>query len=304
MNKHSRLITILFESAADEDDLIHRAYSGSGKSSAPVKSDEMIDSEDSDGEGSDDPGTAAQGLVVKPSDSEAVKDGLLSKFNNSKIVDFGLDFLGSVGGWVAAGVTAGSMGLGAPPAYVLAAVPDLVNSIRHAARGDRVNAAIYFLCALPVIGEVLGPVKLSMRLLGTAARATDVYDLIVKVRNLISGLRTLKSAKKPIDSIKEIVRKHFPDFDVDSVERDAMVVLKGSDDEVEELVRKSSRAADVEPSTKTVKAPKSEPANPDYEVSTEANPLAESRRERHISIIFESTRPAGSKSSRSSNSKS
>jgi hypothetical protein len=277
---------IFHEAEAHEDDLIHQAYLGLDVSSGPALTDSDDDSDAENDEAQEDSeqvddGSAepAEPIDISEEDVNQVKKSLLRRFNDSKVVDFGLDLLGTFGGYLAAGASVGSMGLGAPPAYVLAAVPDLINSVRHAARGKNLDAAIYFLCALPVIGEVLGPVKISMKLLGTAARAADVFDLIDQVRKLIKGLKAVKGVKNASSKIKEICEKYFPDFDADSIEQDAFIILEGSDDEVDDLLRRNGYIDDEN----------------DDDVSTEASPKFESKKERLISVIFESPKASSKK---------
>lgn len=279
---------------AHEDDLIQRAYAGGRVDSSgpaddgdrdddvlpgnddPPSIDDDSDSVEVDGEEDelngeeDDEEVDQEAEPEDESDEGKVRKSLMEKFNDSKVVDFGLDVLGTVAGYVADAAVAGSAGLGAPAAYTLAAVPDLLNSIRHAARGDRGDAAIYFLCALPIIGEVLGPVKISMKVLGTAARAGEVYDLIKTIRRLIKVAKISRIPVKITNKIKEVCEDHFPDFDFDSVVKDARVVMSGTRAEIDELFDVSSS---------------------DYTVSTEAGPLAESRRrERTISIMMDPRR--------------
>jgi len=200
------------------------------------------------------------------SDKEKVKKSLMEKFNDSKVVDFGLDILGTVSGYVADAAVAGSMGLGAPVAYTLAAVPDLLNSIRHAARGERGEAAIYFLCALPIIGEVLGPVKIAMKVLGTAARAREVYAVIKNIRKLTKAAGVSKLPVDTAKKIKEVCDDHFPSYDANKTFQDANILMNGNKSEVAEIFKVSSQedtnadnkdasADTVTTSTSTVKAP-------------------------------------------------
>lgn len=300
-------LRMLQESEAHEEDLIHNAYHGGGaRTSTPPgdtfppdgsETDDLDEPENSDDEPFID--DEIENETTSPDEEvEKVKKSLMRRFNDSKIVDFGLDILGTVGGYVAAGAGAGSMGLGAAPAYVLAAVPDLLNSIRHAVRGESFDAAIYFLCALPIIGEVLGPVRISMKLLGTAARASEVYAVIDRIRKLVKGLKASRTTKNVVSKIKDSCEKYFPDFDSDSVERDALIVLNGSDDEVDELLRRSGYISDRDERRSDSDETR---RDGDDDVSTEASPLAEGRRERSVSIIFESSK--SSKSSKSSSKK-
>jgi hypothetical protein len=272
---------------AHDDDLIQRAYTGGGADSAgptddgdrdddnPPGNDDTSNVDDNssgvevDGEEGDEEVDQVTGPEDE-SDEGKVRKSLMEKFNDSKVVDFGLDVLGTVAGYVADAAVAGSVGLGAPVAYTLAAVPDLLNSIRHASRGERGEAAIYFLCALPIIGEVLGPVKISMKVLGTAARAGEVYDVIKKIRKLTKTARASRLPVKTINKIKKVCDEHFPSFDIDETLEDAKIIMTGTRSEVDELFEVSSR---------------------DYTVSTEADPIAESRRrERTISIMMDSHR--------------
>ena len=285
---------------ASGDDLIQRAYAGGDVDSArptdddrdddspsgggdPSSIDDDSDSVEPSGE-EDEPSGEEDELNSEEDDEEIdqetepedesdegkVRKSLMEKFNNSKVVDFGLDILGTVAGYVADAAVAGSLGLGAPVAYTLAAVPDLLNSIRHASRGEKGEAAIYFLCALPIIGEVLGPVKISMKVLGTAARAGEVYNVIKNIRKLTKAARVSRLPVKTINKIKSVCDEHFPSFDIDETLEDAKIIMTGSRTEVDELFEVSSR---------------------DYTVSTEADPIAESRRrERTISIMMDSHR--------------
>lgn len=287
---------------APGDDLIQRAYAGRDVDSAGPADDGDRDDDDSPLGGGDPSSIDDDSDSVEPSgeedepsgeedefndeeDDEAVdqetepedesdegkvRKSLMEKFNNSKVVDFGLDILGTVAGYVADAAVVGSVGLGAPAAYTLAAVPDLLNSIRHASRDEKGEAAIYFLCALPIIGEVLGPVKISMKVLGTAARAGEVYNVIKNIRKLTKAARAARLPVKTINKIKEVCDNHFPNFDIDETLQGAKIIMTGSRNEVDELFEIPSR---------------------DYTVSTEADPIAEShRRERTISIMMDSHR--------------
>jgi hypothetical protein len=123
---------------------------------------------------------------------------------------------------------------------------------------------------LPILGEVIGPVKISMKVLGTAARAGEVYDVINMIRKATKAAKISKTPIKAIGKIKEVCSEHLPDFDIDSVADDAEVIMSGSREEVTELFDVPSE---------------------DHVVSTEAEPLAESRRrERTISIVMETRR--------------
>jgi hypothetical protein len=79
--------------------------------------------------------------------------------------------------------------------------------------------------------------------------------------------------------IKEICEKYFPDFDADSIEQDAFIILEGSDDEVDDLLRRNGYIDDEN----------------DDDVSTEASPKFESKKERLISVIFESPKASSKK---------
>ncbi len=299
---HEETRLVLRELEAHEEDTIYSAYHGGGGSApadeptpTPDESPTMPpDDNDTDDDASFIRDEEPADDTEAPDDDEGiehVKKSLFRRFNDSKIVDFGLDVLGTVGGYVAGAATAGSMGLGAAPAYVLAAVPDLLNSLRHGLRGDAFGAGIYFLCALPIIGEVLGPVRLSMKFLGTAARTDEVYHVIDQARTFAKQLKASGVTKGAVKKVKEVSEKHLTGFDGDTVERDARTILYGTDEEVDELLRRSGYIRNESPRREA----------PDDDVSTEVSPKSESKKQNYVSIILESSKP--SKSSKSSSSK-
>lgn len=232
------------EAAAHDEDFIAQAYSGAAASTGPVGSPPSDD--DSDGEdlstddiGSPDEETGSGEGGEEPDHAERVREGLGTRFRDSRIIDFGLDILGTVGGWIADASVVATGGLDAPVAYTLAAVPDLLNSMRHAARGESFDAAVYFLCALPIIGDVLGPARISVKLFGSARRAEDVSKMIIQIRKLSKSAKTAKLTSGVVSKIKEVCNEHVPGFDVDAVADDARVILRGSEDEVNDLISRS-----------------------------------------------------------------
>lgn len=232
------------EAAAHDEDFIAQAYSGAGETHTGAAGSSPSD--DSDGAGDDetpidsteasDDGPEQAG---EPDHVESVREGLSARFRDSRIIDFGLDILGTIGGWVADASVAVTGGADAPVAYTLAAVPDLLNSMRHAARGESFDAAVYFLCALPIIGDVLGPARISVKLFGSARYADDIRNMIMMIRKLVKTTKTAKVTGSLISKIKEVCSKHVPSFNVDAVANDALVILKGSDEQIDDLISRS-----------------------------------------------------------------
>ena len=119
-----------------------------------------------------------------------VKKSLMSKLRDSSLVDAGLDILSGIGVSLETGGLAASMtGVGAiggvPVATVGAAtslVADLVNSLRHALRGDHLSAILYLLFAVPGAGDILQGVSW----LSSGAKLTvkGIVELYPKLRAL------------------------------------------------------------------------------------------------------------------------
>lgn len=253
---------IVDEAAAHEEDFIAQAYSGASTTTGPAGSSPSDDDSGSEESVADDTGSSsASGEDVVEDEehdhAERVRKGLGARFRDSRIIDFGLDILGTVGGWIADASVVATGGLDAPVAYTLAAVPDLLNSMRHAARGESFDAAVYFLCALPIIGDVLGPARISVKLFGSARRAEDVGKMIIQIRKLSKSAKTAKLTSGVISKIKEVCNEHVPGFDVDAVADDARVILRGSEDEVNDLISRSrvkekENVDDEEPSSSSL----------------------------------------------------
>lgn len=102
-------------------------------------------------------------LLEEKESQEKIKKGLLAKIRDSEMLDAGLDILSAIGvGLEAAGAAETATVAGAPigiPSLTVGAaisiVADLINAIRRAARGDYLDAAMYVIFAVPIIGDVL-----------------------------------------------------------------------------------------------------------------------------------------------------
>lgn len=210
-------------------------------------------------------------------DMEEAEKTLMAKFRDSEMVDLGLGLLGAVGGYVAGLATAGSMGLGAPLAYTVAALPDLINSARFAARGQRMEALVAFLSALPIIGEVLGPARISLRLFGGVDKTMKIIGLLKKIRTAKQVIQGTHKIKTCTDKIIDFCEEYMPEFNVKQVVGDVETVLDGTDEEVEELVRSDMGDRD----TLTVKR------GGEADDSEEAAPISEGRT---FNIIMETSR--------------
>jgi hypothetical protein len=212
-------------------DPIYAAYMGRAPEppSSPDRDDLPYDHDDDS-----DPVDSDPSIVDKH--REEVESSIWAKFRDSKMVDFALDILGTGAGWAADAATAGTGGVGAPT-YVIAAVPDLVNCARHADRGEKLDAAIYFLCALPIIGDTLGPVKIAMHALGDAREAVKIFEIIKNIRRLIKALKVTRAFKNAYKSIKSVMLKFFPGDNVKSSLDHADVILSGSDADVVKIMQ-------------------------------------------------------------------
>lgn len=218
-------------------------------------------------------------------DMEEAEKTLMAKFRDSEMVDLGLGLLGSLGGWVAAQVTAGTMGLGAPIAYTIAAVPDLINSARYALRGQRLEAVIAFLSALPIIGEVLGPARISLRLFGTFSETMKIMAGIKHIRNIITAAKVAREVKPYSEMLVDFCKKEMPNFDAESVARDADILVNGSDEELEEFLRSDGYEFDAEEYRKFVM--KKQASDSEGEKDQNPAPVSEGRT---LNIIMETSK--------------
>lgn len=172
-----------------------------------------------------------------PGGKEEIKKGLMQKFRDSEAVDLALDLLGiaaGLGADTAAAVTVGGVAI---PAYLLAAVPDLLNCARHAARGKYIEAGIYFLCAIPIIGDAVGVEKIA---------SESVIKLIQKIRKIGKSAKASKIIPSTIPKFKRVIEKHFPETDSDKIIDTAKTIVGDDAQKLESLLRGELDVSDDE----------------------------------------------------------
>lgn len=139
-------------------------------------------------------------LLEEKESQETIKKGLLAKLRDSDMLDTGLDMLSVFGvGLEAAGGGAAATGVGLVPGAgaltvgaTISIVADLINAIRRASRGDYLDAAMYVMFAVPLVGDVLQLGKNSMSLMKILKWMRDSSNSAKKTK-------ILTAAKKLVD---------------------------------------------------------------------------------------------------------
>jgi len=130
---------------------------------------------------------------------------LWEKFRDSSLVDIGLDMLGLFGGGLAKifDIPTGGM------AEILAMIPDLVNSFRRFARGDKFGGALSLICAIPFAGDAAAVFIQGEKALvgGGKATLTIIGALAAWAKPHAAAVRTIQTGTGKIASV---VTEHLP----------------------------------------------------------------------------------------------
>jgi len=159
-------------------------------------------------------------LLEEKESQEEIKKGLLAKIRDSDMLDAGLDMLSAFGvGLEASGAAETATGIGAaigiPSLTVGAAisiVADLINAIRRAARGDYLDAAMYVIFAVPLVGDAMQLGKSSMSLVKVMKWMRDSSNAAKKAKLLAStaklvdlGVEKIPGAEKHREPLKNAI---------------------------------------------------------------------------------------------------
>jgi hypothetical protein len=204
----------------------------------------------------------------EPSDGR-VEKSLLSKLIDSDDLTDALDVVSAIG--VGAEVLSAATGVGIPAAAAFAGVSaaaDIVNSLRMAARGDLLRAAMYAAFAVPIFGDALQGTKL----VGKAGeRGAQAVARLVKFGKTQKAAQAAKTAYKLIDKVPGREDQKA------AVKKATSVVLSGDSEAIAKLAEDSG---DSDLANEIRKR---------FTAETDSENVSETRRRRSLISLYEGT---------------
>jgi len=204
----------------------------------------------------------------EPSDGR-VEKSLLSKLIDSDDLTDALDVVSAIG--VGAEVLSAATGVGIPAAAAFAGVSaaaDIVNSLRMAARGDLLRAAMYAAFAVPIFGDALQGTKLVGKAGVSGAQA---------VARLVKFGKTQKAAQAAKTAYKLIDKVPGREDQKAAVKKATSVVLSGDSEAIAKLAEDSG---DSDLANEIRKR---------FTAETDSENVSEARRRRSLISLYEGT---------------
>jgi hypothetical protein len=198
-----------------------------------------------------------------------VEKGLLGKLIDSDDLTDALDVVSAIG--VGAEVLSAATGVGIPAAAAFAGVSaaaDIINSLRMAARGDLLRAAMYAAFAVPIFGDALQGTKLVGKAGVSGAQA---------VARLVKFGKTQKAAQAAKTAYKLIDKVPGREDQKAAVKKATSVVLSGDSEAIAKLAEDSG---DSDLANEIRKR---------FTAETDSENVSEARRRRSLISLYEGT---------------